>query len=151
MSLAAWAKNGWLRPHQTNRQQLGDLLAIVDRDLADAAAGGLSQDWRFGIAYNAALKLCTMLLYAQGHRPEKNLAHYCTLQSLPLILGTEWDDDADYLDTCRAKRNTAEYDAVGQVSATEADELIAFTHKLRAATLEWLQQTHPALAPVIKP
>ena len=150
MSLAVWAKNGWLRPHQTNRQQLGDLLAIVDRDLADAAAGGLSQDWRFGIAYNAALKLCTMLLYAQGHRPEKNLAHYRTLQSLPLILGAAWDNDADYLDTCRAKRNTAEYDAVGQVSATEADEIIAFTQKLRAATLAWLQQKHPALAPVIK-
>jgi len=36
------------------------------------------------------------------------------------------------------------------VSRAEADELIAFTQKLRAATLEWLQQTHPALAPVIK-
>lgn len=150
MSLDDWAKNGWLRPHQSNRQQLGDLLAIVDRDLGDAAASGLSQDWRFGIAYNAALKLCTMLLYACGHRPEKNLAHYRTLQALPLILGAEWDDDADYLDTCRAKRNTAEYDAVGQVSTAEADELIAFTHKLRAAALAWLQSQHPALSPIRK-
>lgn len=148
MSLESWAKNGWLRPHQTTRPQLSDLLAIVERDLADASAGGLSEDWRFGIAYNAALKLCTMLLYAQGFRPEKNLAHYRTLQALPLILGPEWSDDADYLDTCRAKRNTAEYDAVGQVSSAEADELISFTRKLRGAVLEWLQKTHSSLSPV---
>ena len=57
--------------------------------------------------YNAALKLCTILLYAEGYRPEKTLAHYRTLQALPLILGTERQDDADYLDTCRSKRNTA--------------------------------------------
>jgi len=30
-------------------------LAIVDRDLADAG-GGISPDWRFGIAYNAVPK-----------------------------------------------------------------------------------------------
>jgi hypothetical protein len=122
-----------------------DLQAIVDRDLADAAAGSLSDDWRFGIAYNAALKLCTMLLYAKGYRPEKSLAHYRTLQSLPLILGQTWADDADYLDTCRAKRNTAEYDAAGQVSRAEADELIDFTHKLREACICWLRERHPGL------
>lgn len=35
------------------------MLAIVDRDLADAG-GNISPDWRFGIAYNGALKLCTI-------------------------------------------------------------------------------------------
>lgn len=57
MSLHDWAKAGWLRPHQTSRRQIADLFAIVDRDLEDAARG-LSADWQFGIAYNAALKLC---------------------------------------------------------------------------------------------
>jgi len=99
MSLESWAKNGWLRPHQTNRQQVTDLLAIVMRDLADAHSS-VSADWQFGIAYNAALKLCTILLYASGYRPEKNLAHYRTLQALPLILGSSRNDDADYLDAC---------------------------------------------------
>ena len=62
----------------------------------------LSPDWQFGIAYNAALKLCTILLYASGFRPEKNLAHYRTLAALPLILGNERKNDADYLDTSHA-------------------------------------------------
>ena len=54
MSLQQWHKNGWLRPHQTNRQQIADLLAIVERDLVDAQTSRLSCDWQFGIAYNAA-------------------------------------------------------------------------------------------------
>lgn len=70
MTLRQWADNGWLRPHVTSAQEIGSLLAIVERDLNDAAKD-LSPDWRFGIAYNAALKLCTILLYAQGYRPEE--------------------------------------------------------------------------------
>jgi hypothetical protein len=149
MSLSNWAKAGWLRPHLTTRAQVADLFAIVDRDLEDAARG-LSPDWQFGIAYNAALKLCTVLLYAEGWRPEKNLAHYRTLQALPLILGTARQADADYLDTCRAKRNTAEYDAPGQVSAQEARELAAFAHELREDTIAWLEKKHPGLSPWVK-
>lgn len=37
MSLHDWAKAGWLRPHQTSRQQIADLFAIMDRDLEDAS------------------------------------------------------------------------------------------------------------------
>lgn len=146
MSLNDWHKAGWLKPHQTSRQQVADLFAIVDRDLADAARG-LSPDWKFGIAYNAALKLCTVLLYAEGWRPEKALAHYRTLQALPLILGDTRRDDADYLDACRNKRNIAEYDAVGQVSPQEAAELAGFVRELRESVVAWLGQTHAELSP----
>lgn len=146
MSLQQWASNGWLRPHTTTAQQVSDLLTIADRDLEDSRRD-LSADWQFGIAYNAALKLCTVLLYASGYRPEKNLAHYRTLQALPLILGKQRKDDADYLDTCRAKRNTAEYDVAGTVSQTEADELRDFATGLRTDVIAWLRKHHPSLAP----
>ncbi len=126
MSLAQWANNGWLRPHKNSPREIQDLLAIVNRDLADAA-GDISADWQFGIAYNAALKLCTILLHASGYRPEKTLQHYRTLQALPLILGPERRADADYLDACRIKRNTVEYDCVGAATREDAQELIAFT------------------------
>lgn len=86
MSLKQWAANGWLKPHQTSPREVQDLLSIVKRDLADAE-GDISADWRFGIACNATLKLCTILLYASGYRAEKNLQHYRTLQAMPLILG----------------------------------------------------------------
>ena len=51
MSLQSWANSGWLRTRLTSAQEIKDLLAIVDRDLADAH-GDISADWRFGIAYN---------------------------------------------------------------------------------------------------
>jgi hypothetical protein len=146
MSLPQWTANGWLRPHQTTPAQIVELLAIVERDLEDSAQR-LSADWQFGIAYNAALKLCTILLYASGYRPEKNLAHYRTLQALPLILGHQRHDDSDYLDTCRAKRNIAEYDSAGTVSQSEADELRSFVHELRRDVIDWLRVHHPELCP----
>jgi uncharacterized protein (UPF0332 family) len=146
VSLLDWHKAGWVRPHQTSSRQIADLFAIVDRDLEDAARG-LSSDWQFGIAYNAVLKLCTVLLYAEGWRPEKTLAHYRTLQSLPLILGENHRDDADYLDACRSKRNTTEYDAPGQVTSEEAKELADFARELRGHVISWLQAKHPHLLP----
>jgi hypothetical protein len=146
MSLQDWANSGWLRVHKTSKQEIQQLIAIVDRDLKDAKQKSLSADWRFGIAYNAALKLCTILLYIEGFRPEKTLAHYRTLQSLPLILGPEKGDDADYLDTCRTKRNTVEYDYVGGATNSDADELIAYVMKLEIEVLGWLKQNHPDLS-----
>ena len=111
--LAQWQNNGWLRPHTTSREEIENLLGIARRDLSDALREEISDDWRFGIAYNAALKLCAVLLYAEGYRPAQTQAHYRALQSLPLILGAECSADATYLDACRVKRNTVEYDYVG--------------------------------------
>lgn len=145
MSLKQWFNNGWLRPHTTSRQEIANLLAIARRDLTDANAEGISADWRFGIAYNAALKLCAALLYASGFRPAQNLAHYRTLQALPLILGSSRKPDADYLDACRTKRNTVEYDYVGGVTEADAEELVAFARSLEGDVIDWLQENHPEL------
>ena len=103
MSLQEWHDFGWLKPHATSLNELSNLLAIADRDIEDAETDGLSDDWKFGIAYNAALKLCTMMLYASGFMPEKVLAHYRTLLSLQFTLGPHRKADAEYLDACRIK------------------------------------------------
>lgn len=148
MSLANWSAAGWLQPHKTSPQEIRDLWQIVDRDLADASSGGISADWQYGIAYNAALKLCTILLYAEGWKPAKGaMAHSRTLNALPHILGGKRQADADYLDGCRQKRNTVEYDYAGGATKQDAEELIAFGHELRAEILVWLKKKHPSLAP----
>jgi len=144
MTLKDWQGNGWLRSHKTSQQEIHDLLRIVDRDMEDARRD-LSADWRFGIAYNAALKLCTVLLYASGYRAERNLQHYRTMQALPLILGDDKKGDAAYLDACRIKRNQAEYDRVGVVSYSEAEELVKFVEELGMLVNEWLKEQHPEL------
>ena len=145
MSLQEWHKNGWLKPHKTSPEEIANLLAIVERDREDANQKGLSADWRFGIAYNAALKLCTILIYAEGFRPEKALAHFRTLQALSLILGKEREEDAMYLDTCRIKRNTVEYDCIGGATDSEADELLKFVDELNKVVRNWLRIKFPNL------
>ena len=146
MTLKQWAANGWLREHQTSAEEIGNLLAIVERDLKDATEGGISADWRFGIAYNAALKLCTILLYGEGYRSEKTLQHYRTIQALPFILGPERKDDTNYLDACRTKRNVVEYDYIGGVTENDANELIEFVKDLKDEVETWLEEKHPELA-----
>ena len=142
MTLEQWESNGWLRRHQTSNEEIKNLLMIIDRDLEDAG-GGISDDWRFGIAYNAALKICTILLYAEGFKAERALQHYRTIQALPLILGKESKGDAEYLDSCRSKRNIVEYDYVGAVTGDDADELIDFVKELKVDVLGWLTNNHP--------
>jgi len=145
MTLKQWADNGWLRPHRTSPEEIDNLLSMVHRDLADAQEEGISADWRFGIAYNAALKLCTILLYASGYRAERTLQHYRTIQAMPLILGKMREEDAKYLDACRMKRNVVEYDYVGGATADDANELVVFAEDLREEVLSWIKHNHPQL------
>jgi hypothetical protein len=146
MSLKQWADNKWLREHRTSLQEIAGLLAIVDRDLVDAAQD-ISTDWRFGIAYNAALKLCTVVLYASGYRAEATLQHHRTIAALPLILGEDCREASEYLDSCRKKRNIVEYDMVGAVTRQDAEELILFARELRNRVLGWLRKESPELLP----
>ncbi|MCK4512591.1 hypothetical protein KAW64_12680 [bacterium] len=139
-----WAESGWLRSHTTSRDEVAGLLGIVERDIADAGQS-ISADWRFGIAYNAALRLCTILLYAEGYRPERTLQHYRTIQALGLILGPDMKADVEYLEVCRKKRSIIEYDTAGTVTNQDAVELVAFARDLRERVLTWLRERHPEL------
>jgi uncharacterized protein (UPF0332 family) len=144
MRLQQWVDNKLLRLHTTNSGEISKLFSIVDRDIIEAKRA-TSLDWQFSIAYNAALKLCTILLYAKGYRTGSNGHHYYTIQSLPLILGDEFKDSADYLDACRKKRNEVEYDTVGTVAEEDVRELLTFIEKLRTDVFQWLNQEHPEL------
>lgn len=146
MSLSDWVKAGWLKPQTPTRDQISKIFGVVDRDLEDSKAA-LSPDGRFNIAYNAALQLCAIVLLAEGWKPDKLNAHHRTISALPLIVGKERQDDADYLDTCRAKRNGLEYDAAGKVSPNEAKELRVFAVELRERVIDWLTAAHPELSP----
>lgn len=144
MTLKQWVDNRWLKEEKTSREEISNLLAIVDRDSEDAK-GSISSDWRFGIAYNAALKLCTILLRAEGYRAAHGLQHYRTIMALPLILGDDRKADAEYLDSCRIKRNKVEYDYVGGASEDDAEELLSFVKELKTNVLAWLAKHHPEL------
>jgi hypothetical protein len=145
MNLKEWAGHGWLKPHKTSKEEIKNLLAIVERELKDAAILALSADARFVMTYNAALKLCTIILYASGYRTGGNRAHYHTLEALPIILGNHLRQDADYLSSCLSKRNHAEYDYVDVVGEPDVEELLQFTKELKEKVLIWMQKNHAEL------
>ncbi len=143
MSLKDWQENGWLKPHKTDIQEISSLMAIVNRDLSDAKTQGLSLDWKFGITYNAALKLCCIVLYTQGYRPENNLAHYRTIMALKEIPGQNWTNYAVYLNSCRMQRNVLEYEQIEAISEDEADKLLSFTVLFQKEVQEYLMSNFP--------
>lgn len=149
MSLKDWESYGWLKKHRTSPAEISDLFEIVERDLKAAQTPGLSPDWKFGIAYNAALKLCTALLYAEGYRPENVNAHFRTLQALSEILGEKRKSDADYLNTCRTQRNTVEYDHVDGATEDDTIELISYSQSLKHDVIEYLTRKYPDLVPKV--
>ena len=79
MSLGRWAEKGWLRGHVASREEIGNLLALIERDLADSAITGLTPDWRLNIAYNAAIQCATTALAASGYRASREAHHVRTI------------------------------------------------------------------------
>lgn len=146
MTLEGWRDNGWLVEHETSKQEIANLLAVVDRDLHDAAIEALSGDWRLGIAYNAALQLATIALAASGFRPGRDRAHERTIQSLRHSVMLD-QDLVDTLDGVRRKRNQVNYDRAGAASSGEAAEMHELAVELRGIVVAWLEQHHPKLLP----
>ena len=144
MNLSDWLRLGWLSQHQTSRQEISDLLALAQRDLAASRTPGLHADWRLAIAYNAALQLATAALAACGYRAERAMHHYRVVQSLALTLGVP-PAIVDQLDAYRRKRHQGAYERAGIASEQEADEMLALAAKLRQDLLGWLRVEHPDL------
>lgn len=147
MSLENWLAERRLVRLESFRQEITDLLAVVDRDLRDADIEQLSADRRFMTAYNAVLQLATIVLRASGYRTRGVGHHWITFQSLPLLIGANENDRTDYFDACRRKRNTADYDSSGEVSGAEVSELLDEASQFRHDVLAWLSENHAELVP----
>lgn len=144
MSLRDWVANRWLVEHQTTQEEIADLLALVDRDLKDCQAQGLSADAKLRLAYNAALQAATAALAAAGFRTGRGESHhYRVIQTLALTIGAD-AETVDEFDAFRKKRNMADYERAGAVSDKEATEMIEFARRLRREVKDWLRAKHPS-------
>jgi hypothetical protein len=142
--LRDWLRNSWLVEHKTSREEIAGLLAIVERDLANAKVAGLADDWRLNIAYNAALQAATAALCAAGFRAAREQHHFRTIQSLVLTIG--WPaPKVDRFDRFRKKRNIIGYESAGVVSEREAREMHELATGLRGDVLAWLGKHHAKL------
>ena len=146
MSLRRFLVEGRLRRQKTGRVEVQRLFQVAERDLADARVEGLSADRRFATAYNAALQLATIVLRSEGYRTAGAGHHATAIESLRTIIGADVSGPADYLDACRSKRNTVDYDGIGIATEAAVAELIAEAHTLEAMVRAWLKEHHPELA-----
>lgn len=144
MSLQTWLQNSWLVQHGTSAEEITNLLALSDRDLAACKINQLPDDWRLAIAYNAALQTATAALAAAGFRATRENHHYRVIQSLEFTSSPD-RKTIDALDRFRKKRNMSSYDVAGSVSAKEAEEMLALATKLRQDIEKWIRETRPGL------
>ena len=101
-------------------------------------------DWRFAIAYNAALQLATAALAVSGYRAERENHHYRVIHSLEFTVGLEPATIRKF-DVFRKKRNVTDYERADTISDTEADEMREFSDMLRRSVAEWLRKRYPEL------
>ena len=149
MTLQRYLENSWIRRHETSPQEMSELLGIADRDIGQSQTPGLGPEWRFGIAYNAALQLATAALAAEGFQAERQNKHQRTIECLSWTIGLGPSDVA-LLDLCRRKRHTNVYEQVGAISDQEADEMIALATHLRTHVRDWLKDRFPDLMRPLK-
>jgi hypothetical protein len=138
---------GEVKAHQTSKQEMNNIRALIDRDLADAAIQGLSADRRFATAYNAALQAGSMAIACAGYRVSARAGHHAvTFEAAHLAVGAQAALFTDYFDTCRRKRNVIDYQHSSVATETEADELVRKAQEFHALVEEWITKNHPTLA-----
>jgi hypothetical protein len=148
MSLEQWLRNAWVQRLDPTLPEILQLFQVVDRELSDARAGGISPDGKFEHAYTAALQLCMLLLRAAGYQvPKSQPRHKRAIDSLRYTLGEAYAETADYLDRCSRQRGQAMYERVDVVRVDDADELSKSAERLRADVIRWLKTNHPTLVP----
>jgi hypothetical protein len=105
----------------------------------------LDADWRFAIAYNAALQAATAALAASGYRATRDSHHYRVFQSLEHTVRAD-PELIRQLDAFRKKRNLSSYERGGTISDQEAEEMAALAKRLRAQVEQWIRAEHPELS-----
>ena len=139
MSLEDWLRNGWLTEHKTSKEEITDLFRLIDRDLRDCQASGLSPDWKLNIAYNAALQSAKAALAAAGYRAQREAHHYRIIHSLEYTVQAS-ERLIVQLDLFRKKRNISDYERAGTISDQEVHEMIDLAKSLRKMVEKWLEK-----------
>jgi urease alpha subunit len=117
VSFADWVNNGWLVAHKSGKQEIGNLLGIVARDLKDSQA---------------------------GYRASRDNHHYRVIQSLELTLGKD-PKFIRAFDAFRKKRNVSSYDIGGAISHREVEEMISIAQGLQQDVEQWIRTNHGSL------
>jgi len=118
-------KSRRIRRERVSKAEIERALARARRDLK--TAGKIiadSPDWGFAVAYNPALQAARAYMFDQGYRPASAQDHKNTFQFMEVAMGPEKEALIAYFDRMRNKRNRAIYDVAGEITETEARNLL---------------------------
>jgi hypothetical protein len=125
--------------HETSKRELDEIRALIARDLADAQVRSVSADRRFATAYNAALQSATMAIACAGYRVTAKTGHHkVTVDAITLALGAAAGPYADYLETCRRKRNVIDYTRAKVATDSEAEEIVRKAKEFHELVETWI-------------
>jgi len=108
-----------VKDQPTSRQEIENLLGIVERDCSQSAFQGIHLDIRYELLYNAALQLATIVLRLSDLRIGRIGHHRETFQVVRKLVPEGLRPTVLHFDQARRKRNSLVYDQAG--TATEAD------------------------------
>ena len=101
-------------------------------------------DWRFNIAYNAALQLASAALAASGYQAERASHHYRVIHSLEFTVGIDKRAIRAF-DAFRKKRNITDYERAHTISDREAEEILKLARRLQKDVPAWIAAKYPKL------
>jgi hypothetical protein len=145
MSLENLLKINQLQRHTATAQDVQRLLAAADRNLADSAVEGISDETRFDTAYKAIMQCAMVGLMANGYRPSTTTPghHQTMMQSLGHTMGLS-NDAWIVLDSLRKKRNLNDYSG-DLIEPAAVRTCVSHANALLATTRRWLSQHRPDL------
>ena len=146
MSLENLLRIGRIRPHTTDRREIGKLLNGAARNLKDAGNPGNSSAVRFTCAYTAIMQASQAALFANGYRPNTGEGghHVTMVQALVHTIGLD-PARVQVLDAHRRKRNVIDYSGE-DAEPSEVRDAIAAAQALLKDVKSWLAKNHPELA-----
>ena len=143
MTLESWRHSRLIVEHEPNRQEIGELLEIVQTDLDDARIEVLSLDRRLACCYAALLTAARVALRASGYRVPKGTPshHYYAIRSLHFTVGFGVEA-INKMESLGKKRATADYIRVGEVSESMVEEALMFAESCCTRVRKWIDANH---------
>lgn len=142
-----WLENYWLEKRETSKQEIDNLLRLIERDLTLSADDNANEDYRLIAVHNAAYNCATTALRLKGLRLKRNLPghHEKAIDSLRYTF--ELDSEVvEFLNDIRKKRNDAEYFAPDLSSVDEIEDALKIVRQLYHELKDQLVKGHSDLS-----
>ncbi len=138
MNLSDWLQAGWLRRHEVKPDEIGKLVRHAAADLDQSTQPNISNEWRFVMAYNAALSAARAALLAHGYRPPRESQHVRVIESLRHTVGAELQLVRQF-NHLRKKRHAITYDAHIDLTDFEMQAMMTIARTLYDMVAEHLR------------